>query len=193
MNDAERAVDLFTKLAGDGSASEVVHLTHALSATLDVAPRCLRYSAIEPAGGASIRRFDTDEPCPFGFLGDPTVVLFFISWAFSMRFGGMHELAQAAMHMQRRHKVDLKPLLTYADRDAESEDDRRELERAWQEATPLAASARAVAMALESDDAELRRLTAGYEELAPRLRELAAICDWAASRGAGVRLSFWLE
>ncbi|MBX7112179.1 MAG: hypothetical protein K1X87_10105 [Dehalococcoidia bacterium] len=151
-------------------------------------------SAIEPAGGRGLFvEFDTDEPCPFGFLGDPTVVLFFISWAFSMRFGGMHELAQAAMHMQRRHKVDLKPLLTYADRDAESEDDRRELERAWQEATPLAASARAVAMALESDDAELRRLTAGYEELAPRLRELAAICDWAASRGAGVRLSFWLE
>lgn len=150
--------------------------------------------AVEPAGGRGLFvEFQTDEPCPFGFLGDPTVVLFFISWAFSMRFGGMHELAQAAMHLQRRHKVDLKPLLTYADRDAESDDDRRELERAWQDGAPLAASAQAVATALESDDAELRQLTAGYEELAPRLRELAAMCDWAASRGAAVRLSFWLE
>ncbi|MEZ4553465.1 MAG: hypothetical protein AB7L91_05345 [Dehalococcoidia bacterium] len=151
-------------------------------------------SAIEPAGGRGLFvEFDTDEPCPFGFLGDPTVVLFFISWAFSMRFGGMHELAQAALHMQRKHRVDLKPLLTYADRDAESDDDRRELERAWQDAAPLAESARAVATALETDDTALRQLTAGYEELAPRLRELAAMCNWAASRGAGVRLSFWLE
>ncbi len=150
--------------------------------------------AVAPAGGRGLFvEFETDEPCPYGFLGDPTVVLFFISWAFSMRFGGMHELAQAAMHMQRRHKVDLKPLLTYADRDAESEDDRRELQRAWQDAAPLAASCRAVATALESDDVELKQLTTGYEELSSRLRELAAICDWAASRGAPVRLSFYLE
>jgi hypothetical protein len=137
--------------------------------------------------------FATDEPCPFGFLGDPTVVLFFISWAFSVRFGGMHELAQAALHMQRKHKVDLKPLLTYADRDAETDDERRELEHAWQDAAPLAASCRAVATALESGDAELAQLTAGYDALAPRLRELATMCDWAASRSAAVRLSFWLE
>jgi len=151
-------------------------------------------TSLSPAGGRGLFvEFATDEPCPFGFLGDPTVVLFFISWAFSVRFGGMHELAQAALHMQRKHKVDLKPLLTYADRDATTEDDRRELEHAWQDAAPLAASCRAVATALESDDPELAKFTAGYEELAPRLRELATMCDWAASRGAGVRLSFWLE
>ncbi len=32
--------------------------------------------------------------------------------------------------------------------------------------------------------------TAGYEHLAPRLLELAAMCDWAAARNARVRLSF---
>jgi hypothetical protein len=153
-----------------------------------------RPPAIAPADGRGLFiEFDTDEPCPFGFLGHPTVVLFFISWAFSVRFGGMHELAQAALHMQRKHKVDLKPLLTYADRDATSEDDQRELAHAWQDAAPVAMSARAVATALESNDPELARLTAGYDELAPRLRELASMCDWAASRHAAVRLSFYLD
>jgi hypothetical protein len=153
-----------------------------------------RPPAIAPADGRGLFiEFDTDEACPYGFLGDPTVVLFFISWAFSVRFGGMHELAQVALHMQRKHKVDLKPLLTYADRDATSEDDRRELGNAWQDAAPLAMSARAVAAALESGDAELEHLTEGYGQLAPRLRELAIMCDWAASKGARVRLSFYLD
>ena len=146
-----------------------------------------------PGGRGLFVEFETGEPCPYGFLGDPTVVLFFISWAFSVRFGGMHELAQAALHMQRKHKTDLKPLLTYADRDAGTEDDRRELAHAWQDAAPLAASCRAVATALESGDPELQRLTAGYEHLAPRLRELAAMCDWAVVHGTRVRLSFYLE
>ena len=153
-----------------------------------------RPPAIAPADGRGLFiEFDTDEPCPFGFLGDPTVILFFISWAFSVRFGGMHELAQAALHMQRKHKVDLKPLLTYADRDATTDDDRRELEHAWQDAAPLGAACRAVATALEAADPELDRLTEGYDHLAPRLRELATLCDWAASRGASVRLSFYLD
>ena len=45
------------------------------------------------------------------------------------------------MHMQRRHKVDLRPLLTYADRDVEDEDDQHALDHAWQEPAALAASA----------------------------------------------------
>ena len=136
--------------------------------------------------------FDTAEACPLGFAGDPTVLLFFISWAYSLRFGAMHELAQAAMHLQRRHKVDLRPLTTYADRNVEDDTDQRELDRAWQPAAPLAAAARAAATALESDDARLRELTAGYDELAPRLRDLASMCDWAAARGTRARLTFHL-
>lgn len=136
--------------------------------------------------------FDGDETCPVAFQGDPTVVLFFISWAYALRLGGMHELAQAAMHLQRKHKVDLRPLLTYADQDVEDEDDAHALEHAWQEAAALAASARAVATAAEADDPTLRDFLEGYDDLAPRLRELAAMCDWAAERGRRVRLSFTL-
>ena len=137
--------------------------------------------------------FDTDEECPLRFLDDPTIVLFFCSWAFSARFGGTHELAQAAQYLQQKQRLDLKPLLRYADRNVENESDRREMERSWQPAPELAAAARAVAEAWEHPDERLAPLVEGYEHLAPRLRELAAMCDWGASRGARVRMTFDLE
>ena len=147
--------------------------------------------------GAPQRRFfvefESDEPCPLEFEGDASVVLFFISWAYSVQFGGQHELAQAAMHMEREHSVELKPLLRYADRDVEDEADRRALEHAWQAAAPLAESCRAAAAALASDDEQLRTLTAEYEQLPSRLLELAAMCDWSVARDARVRLSFRLD
>jgi hypothetical protein len=136
--------------------------------------------------------FDGDEACPLAFGNDPRIVLFFISWAYSLRMGGMHELAQAAMHMQRRHRVDLRPLLTFADQEVEDEDDQHALDHAWQEPAALAVCARAAATAAESEDAELRVFLDGYDDLAPRLRELAAMCDWGAERGLRVRLSFTL-
>ena len=137
--------------------------------------------------------FDGEQACPLGFAGDPTVVLFFISWAYTLRLGGQHELAQAAMHLQRRHKVDLRPLLTYADREVEDEDDQHALDHAWQEPAVLAVSARAVATALDSDDATLRELMTGYADLAARLRDLATMCDWGAEHGCRVRLTFTLD
>ena len=137
--------------------------------------------------------FDAVEQCPLDFLDDPTVVLFFASWAFSVRFGGMHELSRAAMHLERKHKLNLRPLLRYADRNVEDEADRRELERAWQPAADLAQCCRAIATALESGDPTLDELMAGYEHLAPRLRELAAMCDWGEARDLRVRLSFDLS
>lgn len=157
-----------------------------------------------PPGTPPGRRFfveiDAPERCPLDFLDDPTVVLFFASWAFSVQFGGMHELAQAALHLRRRYKIDLKPLTRYADRHIEDSSDRREFDRAWQEPEPLAACSRAVASAVEAaldggdgHDTQLREWMTGYEELPPRLRELAAMCDWAASRQARVRLTFLLE
>jgi len=134
--------------------------------------------------------FEGDAPCPVAFAGDPTVVLFFASWAYAVRFGGQHELAQAALRMQRRHKVELRPLRRYADRDVEDPADAAELERAWQDAAPLAACCRAVTAAIGSADPQLAELLEGYEDLAPRLEELAAMCDWAAERGLRARLSF---
>jgi hypothetical protein len=137
--------------------------------------------------------FDTDEACPFDFTDDPVIVLFFASWAYSAEFGGQHELALAALHLRRTRKVNLRPILKYADRNVESEADRLELERSWQPAEDLAACAREVAEHWEQPDETLAPLVAGYEHLAPRLRELAAMCDWAAARGAHVRMSFDLE
>ena len=137
--------------------------------------------------------FDLSEECPLGFLDDPAIVLFFQSWAFSLRFGGDHELAQAAAHLDRQLKIDLKPLLKYADRDVETTADEQEMRRSWQPAVELAACARLVAQEWESPDATLAPLIAGYEQLAPRLRELAAMCDWAAARDTQVRMSFDLR
>lgn len=143
---------------------------------------------------AAGRRFfvetDAPEPCPLDFEGDPDVVLFFASWAYTVQFGGMHELAQAALHLQRKHKVKTRALVRYADRNTEDEADEAELERAWQPAAELAQCCIAVATALESGDPRLDELTVGFETLAPRLRELAAIATWAAERDALVRLSF---
>ncbi len=127
------------------------------------------------------------------FTGDPSIVLFFQSWAFSLRFGGDHELAQAAAHLSRRLQIELRPLLRYADRDIETPGDQTELTHSWQPATELASCARAVAEVWEDPGDELASLIAGYEHLAPRLRELATMCDWGAARGSQVRMSFDLR
>ncbi len=134
--------------------------------------------------------FETDEPCPVTFSGDPEIILFFISWAFSVRYGADHELAEIAQRLDRAYKIPLGPLLRYADRDVLDDADRREFERVWQNAAPLAECCRQVAAVLDSGDERLDALLDGYEALAPRLLELATMCDWAAERSARVRLSF---
>ncbi|MFA7249897.1 MAG: hypothetical protein WC273_09740 [Dehalococcoidia bacterium] len=133
------------------------------------------------------------EACPVTFADDPAIILFFQSWAYSLDFGGTHELAQAAQHLKMKRRIDLKPLLRYADRYIETVNDQREMDRSWQPAADLAACARAVAEAWTAPDDTLAPLTAGYEHLAPRLQELAAMCDWAAARNARVRMTFLLE
>jgi len=146
-----------------------------------------------PVGQRFFVEFDTAEACPLGFLDDPSIVLFFQSWAFSARMGGQHELAHAANHLTRKLKLDLKPLYRYADRDVETSEDAQELERSWQAASELAVCARAIAQAWEAPDDILAPFVAGYEPLAPRLRELAAMCDWGSARDARVRMSFDLR
>ena len=153
----------------------------------------LDLEAQRAAGRRFFVEIDAAEPCPLDFEGDPDIVLFFASWAYTVQFGGMHELARAALHLQRRHKINLRPILRYADRHIEEQADELELERMWQPAEELAACCRAIASALEGGDTALDELVAGYETLAPRMRELASICEWAAARGARVRLSFDLS
>jgi hypothetical protein len=140
--------------------------------------------------------FDTPEACPLDFSDDPVIVLFFISWAYSAEMGGTHELALAANHLKRSLKVDVRPLYKYADRNIDTPQDQQEFDRAWQPASELAACIRTVADHWEQPDATLAPLIEGYLHLAPRLRELAAMCDWAVEAGgadAKIRLTFDLE
>ena len=44
--------------------------------------------------------FETEKSCPHHFEGDPSILLFFQSWAFSVQFGGQHDLAKIAFHLK---------------------------------------------------------------------------------------------
>ncbi|MCK9486625.1 MAG: hypothetical protein M0R73_07980 [Dehalococcoidia bacterium] len=136
---------------------------------------------------------------PVQFTDDPAIILFFISWAYSAEMGGTHELALAASHLRRQLKVDLKPVYQYADRNVDTPQDRMELERSWQPAADLARAATEIAEHWEHPDDTLAPLIEGYQHLAPRLRELAAMCEWAVQHAGPeapavrVRMSFDLE
>ena len=137
-----------------------------------------------------------DEACPVAFADDPVIILFFQSWAYSLDLGGTHELAQAAQYPKTKRKADLKPLLKYADREIETPNDQRELDRSWQPAADLAACARAVAAEWAAPDDTLAPLIEGYAHLAPRLLELASMCEWSVTHtpaDARVRMSFLLD
>lgn len=128
---------------------------------------------------------------PFDFLGDSSDVVYFISFAHTERYGAHHPLAKAAAVLKRTLRVNMAPLLAFADARTEDAEDEALLERIWQDAGPLAESARAVAAAVEAIP-ELRELTAEFPELPDRLRELADIAEWAAGRGAQIRLTYVL-
>lgn len=128
---------------------------------------------------------------PAEFLGPTSDVVYFVSMAHSERYGAGHPLARATFVLKRKLRVKMAPLLNFGDAAAESSEERELLTKLWQAPEPLAESARAVAEALATND-ELRDLTADFPELAERLRELAAMADWAASQGAEVRLTYVL-
>ena len=136
--------------------------------------------------------FDPPGPCPHAFTGDTSDVVYFLSFAFSARYGSTHELSRASLLLRGEFKIDLRPLLTFAGREAEDAADKRELERVWQEAAPLAECCRQVVAALDSGHTRLRELTAGFLDLRDRLDELARMAQWAAKRGVKVRLTFEL-
>lgn len=151
------------------------------------APRCY---------DAAVSRFffetDAAEPCPIAFGAPADVLVYFLSLAFSTRYGAQHELSQLALLLRGTYKIDLEPLTTFADRDVEVEEDRVELDRVWQDAAPLVTTLRRVVDVLASGDAEVAALTAGAPDLLPRLRDLLAMAAWAAERGARVRMTFEL-
>ncbi|MDZ4278404.1 MAG: hypothetical protein U1B78_04625, partial [Dehalococcoidia bacterium] len=130
---------------------------------------------------------------PAAFGGDTAPLVYFLSFAFAGRYGAQHELTKASMLLRGgEHKIDLKPLLTFADRDAEEEADRRELDRVWQDAGPLAECCRRAVEAIDADPAA-RELLAEFPTLRDRLEELGRIASWAAERGSRVRLTYTME
>ena len=138
--------------------------------------------------------FETDAhgPCPITFGGDAAVLVYFLSLAFSTRYGSQHDLSKLALILRGEHKIDLDPLTTFADRNVEVDADERELARVWQEAAPLAEALRRVIGVLEAGDERVDALTAATPDLAPRLRDLLHMSQWAAGRGARVRMTFEL-
>lgn len=138
--------------------------------------------------------FETDdgEPCPIAFGGPSDVLVHFQSLAFSTRYGSIHPLSQLALLVRGEMKIDLGPLTTFADRNAEVEADELELERVWQDAGPLADSLADVTRALATPDARIAKLTEDAPDLFARLCDLHQMAVWAATRGARVRLTFEL-
>ena len=138
--------------------------------------------------------FETDagEPCPVELGGPGDVLVYFLSLAFSTRYGSLHPLSQLALLLRGELKIDLGPLTTFADRDVEVEADQVELDRVWQDAQPLADTLLAVRAALASGDDRIARLTADAPGLDARLEDLRRMAAWAAARGARVRMTFEL-
>jgi len=135
---------------------------------------------------------DADEPCPIAFGGDDGVLVYFLSLAFSTRYGSQHDLSKLALLLRGEHKIDLDPLTTFADRDVEVEADERELARVWQDAAPLASTLRHVIDVIDAGDERVEALMAETPELAARLRDLLRMVEWAAERRSRVRMTFEL-
>jgi len=145
----------------------------------------------EPAATALIVETTAEEDCPLEFFGDSADIVYFISFAHSERYGSRHPLSKAAGILKRQLQINLTPLLTFADARTESAAEEQALETMWQEPAPLAESARRVAEAIEATE-QLHELAADFPELPDRLRELATMADWAAERGAKIRLTYVL-
>jgi hypothetical protein len=138
---------------------------------------------------------ETDPPIepPPSFSIDSAPLVYFLSFAYAARYGAQHELTKASMLLRTgEHKIDLKPLLTFADRDVEDPADDKELERVWQDAAPLAECCERVVEAIDAD-AAIREQLAEFPTLRGLLADLGAIAAFAAERGARVRLTYTME
>jgi hypothetical protein len=70
-------------------------------------------------------------------------------------------------------------------------EDRQDMEKIWQPASPVANAAAWAAKEIRGSQ-RLLDLIAGFPELLPRLDELAEIAEWSAERNAEIRLLFRL-
>ena len=127
------------------------------------------------------------------FGSDTSDLVYFLSWAFSARYGGNHEMSVASMVLRGEFGIDLKPLLTFADRDVEMEADAEMLDKAWQDAGPLADCCDQIVRALRSQEPRLVALKEDYPSLAGEIEELGQIAEWAAEKGLRIRVTFTIE
>ena len=127
------------------------------------------------------------------FTSDTADLVYFQSWAFSTRYGASHEMSVAALVLRSEFKIDLLPLLTFADRNVEDPADEEALQRAWQDAAPLAECCDRIYEALGSDEKRLASLRDDYPALRELIRELGQIAAWAARRNARIRVTYEME
>lgn len=137
--------------------------------------------------------FDPPGEPPDAFGGETAPLVYFLSFAFAAHYGAQHELTKASLLLRRgEHQIDLRPLLTFADRATEDPADERELERVWQEAQPLAECCQRVAVAIDADSA-VRELLSDFPTLRDRIDELGRIAAWAADGGMRIRLTYTMD
>src|SRR5215207_962350 len=115
--------------------------------------------------------------------GDSSDLVYFLSFAFSQRYGASHELSVAALILRGEFKINIAPLMSFADREIEEPSDAETLERAWQDPIGLAECCRAVAAAMGGDEKRLVAIRTDYPRLQELIGELGECAAWAATGG----------
>ena len=133
---------------------------------------------------------DGDEPCPVEFGGPSGVLVYFLSLVFATRYGSQHDLSRLALLLRGERKIDMAPLSKFADRNVEEDADAKDLERAWQDAAPLAKTLHGVNDALDSGDERIEAMIRESPDLRARLGDLQRMAEWAAERQVRVRLTY---
>jgi len=136
--------------------------------------------------------FGPAQPDVPAFTSDTADLVYFLSWAFSARYGANHEMSVVSLILRGEFKINLAPLLTFADREVEEPADEEALERAWQDAAPLAECCEKVVQALGSGEKRLAALHDEYPGLSQNIEELGRSAAWAAGRGARIRVTYLL-
>ena len=124
------------------------------------------------------------------FHNDPRDLLALISFGAAEPFGSQHPLTELVRRLRNQHLVDVRPLLTFYDRDVEDDVDAVNLEAAWQPAKRLGQCVRAVRAAIAADDQAPALLTE-YPAVPELLAELEALATDAGA--ARIRISFSLH
>jgi hypothetical protein len=137
--------------------------------------------------------FDPPQPDAPGFSSETAGLVYFLSWAYATRYGASHGLSIAAVLLRGQFKIDLSPLLTFADRSVEDESDSEALAGAWQDAAPLAECCAKVSNAFASGERRLVALQEEYPHLAGNIEDLGRMAAWATERGARIRLTYEID